>query len=92
MQTPEIPFGKLVGVVEVAVGDHVFKVPIEAVTFFADSDAGESAGGFFDDGKGHLGILVSSDATPGERDALIKKATADAVGHLSRSVSRGKLN
>jgi hypothetical protein len=76
-------FGKLLGVVQVEIGASVWQLPVEAVTFSQDRKD-SAAGGFFDDGCGRIGILVSSDASPDELNDQIKKAAADAVDHLSR--------
>jgi hypothetical protein len=76
-------FGKLLGVVQVEIGASVWQLPVEAVSFSQDRRDGV-AGGFFDDGCGRIGILVSSDASPNELNEQIKKAAADAVDHLSR--------
>jgi hypothetical protein len=51
---------------------------------FSQDKKDNVAGGFFDDGCGRIGILVSSDASPDELNDQIKRAAADAVDHLSR--------
>ncbi len=75
--------GRLLGFVRVLVGNQVFQVPVQAMSFEKDGD--RVAGGFFDNG-GQIGILVDEAAPKSEVDALIEKATAEAVRHLSRKV------
>jgi hypothetical protein len=74
--------GKLLGVVQVRVGSRTFAVPVQAIVF--DRDVGTTpAGGFFVEGD-QLGILVDESAP--DVDDQIKRATEDAVRHLSLKI------
>lgn len=72
---------RLLGYVQLRVGQEVYAVPVQAVKF--DRDARSMPGGFFDS-EGQLGILVDSEADDDEVQAQILSAAADAVKHLSR--------
>jgi len=73
--------GKLLGFVQVRVGARTFAVPVEAIDF--DRDVGTTpAGGFFAEGD-QFGILVDESADVADQ---IKRATEDAVRHLSLKV------
>jgi hypothetical protein len=74
---------RLVGYVQLRVGQSVYALPVQSARF--DRDAGSQPGGFFVEGDGaQLGILVDSDASPGEVQEQIATASADAVRHISR--------
>ena len=73
--------GRLLGFVRVVVGDHVFDLPVQAVTIEKDSE--RSAGGFFVS-EGELGIIVDEGAPAPQVEAQIQRATAEAVRHLSQ--------
>ncbi len=85
MQTPPDFLGKQVGVVEVAVGATVISLPVSTLSFSRGGrDRARLAGGFFDDGDGHVGIIVDSEATPREVNEQIRAAVEDAVAHFDK--------
>jgi hypothetical protein len=73
--------GKLLGFVQVRVGSRTFAVPVQALVL--DQDGGSPAGGFFVEGD-QLGIVVDESAP--DVAEQIKRATAEAVRHLSLKV------
>lgn len=75
--------GRLLGVVQLRVGDRTYTVPVQALSFVSDGDRPETAGGFFVEGE-QLGILV--DASAPDVDARIRAASEEAVRHLSLKV------
>lgn len=75
--------GTLLGFVRVVVGGNVFELPVQSVHIQKDGD--NDVGGFFAK-DGQLGILVDDTASEPEMKALIEKATAEAVRHLSQRV------
>jgi hypothetical protein len=86
MTTPPDFLGKQVGVVEVAVGATVIQLPVSTLRFTPGPRDSRSrlAGGFFDDGDGHVGIIVDSDATPRQVNEQIRVAVEDAVAHFDK--------
>ncbi len=72
---------KLLGYVQLRVGERLYALPVQAVRF--DADSGTAPGGFFDE-KGELGILVDGDASEVDVQAQIESASADAVRHISK--------
>jgi len=89
MQTPQELLGKPLGVLEVAVGagfqQRVISLPISTLSFSRmGSDSVRTVGGFFDDGDGHVGIIVDADASPGEVKEQIRAAVKDAVAHFDK--------
>jgi hypothetical protein len=72
---------RLLGYVQLRVGQKVYALPVQAVKF--DRDSGSEPGGFFNE-DGQLGILVDSEASAGEVQQQIMRASADAVKHLSK--------
>jgi hypothetical protein len=79
--TPTSATGKLLGVVQVRVGPRSFAVPVQALALTKDGSM--PSGGFFMEGD-ELGIFV--DTTAPDVDEQIKRATMDAVRHLSLKV------
>ncbi len=77
------PMGRLVGFVRVVVGGKVCDVAVQAVSF--DSDGERDPGGFFEK-DGQLGILVDESAPDSLVEAQLKKATEEAIAHLSKKV------
>jgi hypothetical protein len=75
--------GRLLGFVRVMVGEQVFHLPVQAMSF--EKDGVGVAGGFFAD-DGQLGILVDDTAPKSQLDAQIEGAIAEAVRHLSRKL------
>lgn len=73
--------GKLLGFVQVRVGSRTYAVPVQAMEM--DQDGGAPAGGFFVEGD-QLGIVVDESAP--DVAEQIKRATAEAVRHLSLNV------
>lgn len=75
------PSTRLLGYVQLRVGDRTYALPVQAVHF--DRDSGTAPGGFFDE-KGELGILVDSGASEVDVQAQIASASADAVRYFSK--------
>jgi hypothetical protein len=74
---------KLLGYVQLRVGQNVYALPVQTVRF--DRDATSAPGGFFvQDDDGQLGILVDSDASANEVQDQIAAASAEAVRHISK--------
>jgi hypothetical protein len=74
---------RLLGFVQLRVGAKIYALPVQAAKF--DRDDKSAPGGFFvQDGDGELGIMVDSDATPGEVQVQIAKASEEAARHLSK--------
>ncbi|MBS2016920.1 MAG: hypothetical protein JST00_28800 [Deltaproteobacteria bacterium] len=73
--------GTLLGFVRVVVGGQVFDLPVQSIHTVKDGE--NEVGGFFAK-DGQIGILVDGAATEPEKKALIEKATAEAVRHLSQ--------
>lgn len=74
--------GRFLGFVRIHIGSLVFPLPVQAVVFSRDRD--NTAGGFFADPSGQLGILVDETASPLAQREQIDRAIADAARHLSR--------
>jgi hypothetical protein len=72
---------KLLGYVQLRVGERLYALPVQAVHF--DRDSGTAPGGFFDE-KGELGILVDSEASESDVQAQIESASVEAVRHISK--------
>jgi hypothetical protein len=72
---------RLLGFVQLRVGERLYALPVQAVHF--DRDSGTAPGGFFDE-KGELGILVDSKASEDDVQAQIASASADAVRYFSK--------
>jgi len=79
----ELASQKLVGVVQLRVGSKTYAVPVQAVKF--DRDSRSEPGGFFDE-NGQLGILVDSEASEGEVQRQIVRASAEAAQYLSKKL------
>jgi hypothetical protein len=77
---------RLLGFVQVRVGSQTYAVPVQSVRFERDQSSGAPAGGFFVDegGADGYGILVDGDASEGDIEAQIKRASEDAVRHISK--------
>jgi hypothetical protein len=76
-QTP-----RLLGYVQLRVGERVYALPVQTAKF--DRDAQSAPGGFFKDAEGQLGILVDSDASATAVQDQIALASAEAVRHISK--------
>jgi hypothetical protein len=72
---------KLLGYVQLRVGERFYALPVQAVRF--DRDTGTAPGGFFDE-KGELGILVDSEASDSDVQAQIESASVEAVRHIAK--------
>ena len=72
---------RLLGFVQLRVGERLYALPVQAVHF--DRDSGTAPGGFFDE-KGELGILVDSKASEDDVQAQIASASADAARYFSK--------
>jgi len=74
---------RLLGYVQLRVGPKVYALPVQSAKF--DRDSQTAPGGFFvEDHDGELGIMVDDDASPGEVQAQIARASAEAVKHISK--------
>jgi hypothetical protein len=76
------PSSRLLGYVQLRVGERLYALPVQAVHF--DRDSGASPGGFFDDQQGELGILVDGEASESDVQAQIESASEEAVRYFSR--------
>jgi hypothetical protein len=74
---------KLIGFVQVHVGQRVFALPVQAVKFERDRTS-TKPGGFFSDEAGQYGILVDGDASASDVQDQIALASAEAVRYISR--------
>jgi len=72
---------RLLGYVQLRVGERLYALPVQAVRF--ERDSGTAPGGFFDE-KGELGILVDSEASDVDVRAQIESASVEAVRHISK--------
>ncbi len=77
-----IQSGRMLGVVQLRVGDRIFAVPVQALDFSSDQTAGKKAGGFFVSGD-TMGILVDDRGSDQEMRAQLLEGCAEAVRHLS---------
>lgn len=75
--------GRLLGVVQLRVGDRTYAVPVQALVFAGDREGPANAGGFFVEGD-HMGILV--DASAPDVPDRIREASEEAVRHLSLKI------
>jgi hypothetical protein len=80
--TPQGAPARFLGYVQVHVGPQIYALPVQAVDFSQDDDA--TAGGFFAEPSGQLGILVDDNASLSDQRDQIDTAIADAARHLSR--------
>jgi len=72
---------RLLGYVQLRVGERLYALPVQAVPF--DADSGTAPGGFFDE-EGELGILVDGKASDVDVQAQIASASEDAVRYFSK--------
>lgn len=72
---------RLLGYVQLRVGERLYALPVQAVSF--DRDSGTAPGGFFDE-KGELGILVDAKASDHDVQAQIASASEDAVRYFAK--------
>jgi hypothetical protein len=72
---------RLLGYVQLRVGERLYALPVQAVHF--ERDSGTPPGGFFDE-KGELGILVDGAASEVDVQAQIASASEDAVRYFAR--------
>jgi hypothetical protein len=75
---------KVVGVVQLKVGERVVSVPVHSVSFL-NEDSAKTSGGFFVEGDSY-GILVSAQASAQDVQAQMNEACRDAVRHLSKQL------
>jgi hypothetical protein len=75
---------RLLGYVQVQVGPKTYARPVQAVHFERDTSESGPPGGFFTEESGQLGIIVDGDASEGDVQAQIMKASEDAVRHISQ--------
>jgi len=74
---------RFLGYLQLQVGSHTYALPVQA-TPLNRPDGTSRPGGFFVEDSGKLGILVDSAATADEMQRQIKRASLDAVRHISR--------
>ncbi len=72
---------RLLGYVQLRVGERVFALPVQAAHF--DADSSTTPGGFFDEG-GELGILVDDDASDASVRAQIAVASEEAARYIGK--------
>jgi hypothetical protein len=77
------PSSRLLGYVQLRVGETVIAVPVESVTLEPDGCA--HPGGFYAQGS-QLGIYVDAEAPQAEVEDQIRRASNDAVRHLARKL------
>ena len=79
---------RLVGVVQVRVGGHLYAVPVSAMDFAghqSDSSSSEKRGGFFVQGD-TMGIVVDETASEQQMREQVMDGCAEAVRHLSAKI------
>jgi hypothetical protein len=74
---------KFLGYVQLQVGSRVFALPVQAAPL-QKADGTREPGGFFAEDSGKLGILVDSEASAGDMQAQIQRASIDAAKHISK--------
>jgi hypothetical protein len=85
MNTTNFQNTRLLGYVQVRVGARIFAVPVQAVSFERDQPAAGLAGGFFtEEAQGEYGIIVDGDASGTDLEEQIRKASVEAVRHISQ--------
>jgi hypothetical protein len=76
---------RLLGFVQVRVGQKTYALPVQAVHFERDGESPASAGGFFaGDEADDYGILVDDAASESDVQDQIMKASIEAARHFSR--------
>jgi hypothetical protein len=75
--------GRLLGYVQLQVGERVYAIPVESIHVEQDH-ASSRPGGFFTDAAGKFGILVDDSDASNNVQAQIVEASAEAVRHISR--------
>jgi hypothetical protein len=74
---------RFLGYLQLQVGSKSYALPVQA-TPLKMPDGTSAPGGFFVEGTDKFGILVDSEATDSEVQEQIKRASLDAVRHISR--------
>jgi hypothetical protein len=74
---------RFLGYVQVQVGSRVFALPVQAAPL-SHADGTKEPGGFFSEESGKFGILVDSEASDGDVQAQIQRASLDAAKHISQ--------
>lgn len=74
---------RFLGYLQLQVGSQTFALPVQA-TPLKQADGTSIPGGFFVEEAGKYGILVDSGAPDAEVQEAIKRASVDAVRHISR--------
>jgi hypothetical protein len=74
---------RFLGYLQLQVGAQTYALPVQAAPL-AKADGTSTPGGFFVEGTGKFGILVDSDASAAEVQEQIKRASLDAVRHISQ--------
>jgi hypothetical protein len=78
----ETPSSRIVGMVQLTVGDRVVSLPVHSVAFRGE-DGQKPAGGFFVNGN-DVGIVVTEGASAQDVQTQMSEACRDAVRHLSK--------
>lgn len=73
---------RIVGVVQLHVGERVVSVPVHSVAFLSE-DGAKASGGFFVSGD-DCGIVVTEGASAQDVQTQVNEACRDAVRHLSK--------
>ncbi len=73
---------RILGVVQLRVGGHIYALPVHSVTFTSD-DGDKASGGFFTNGN-DFGIVVREGASAQDVQSQMNQACIDAVRHLSK--------
>lgn len=74
---------RFLGYVQLQVGTKTFALPVQAAPL-KRADGSTKPGGFFTEDSGQFGILVDSEASDGDLQEQIQKASLDAVAHISK--------
>ena len=78
------PSSRLLGFVQLRVGDLVVAVPVESMKLAREG--GNRPGGFYVEGT-DLGITVDAEANPQDIAEQIRLASQDAMKHIARKYS-----
>ncbi len=83
MRDPHVS-SRLLGYVQLRVGDRVVAVPVQAMKL--DPDGGKRPGGFYVEGT-QLGIYVDGEADPQDVAEQIRHASREAAHHIAQKYS-----
>jgi hypothetical protein len=80
----ETSASRVVGFVQLKVGERVVSVPVHSVAFLSE-DGARTSGGFFVEGES-FGIVVSAQASAQDVQSQMSEACRDAIRHLSKQL------